>query len=218
MCYNEKVSIATFLTVSGISLFLWLRDNKIDRAVSLIIFVIVFIQLLEFIIWSYQDKKECNPYNRVASLLIPYVITTQIPLIALIIKQMDAGTGIYYDYIIYSWFPLVVWATYELYKDHKFDFTKDNCIRPGNSNHLDWNINFLNTLEFRPDFMYLFYLFIYYVGGTYVFSTLKNRLLSYVFSGGLFISGAINYFHYERVWGSMWCHAANFMGMAAIFC
>jgi hypothetical protein len=66
--------------------------------------------------------------------------------------------------------------------------------------------------------MYLFYLFIYYIGGTYAFSTLKNRLLSYVFSGGLFISGAINYFHYERVWGSMWCHAANFMGMAAIFC
>jgi hypothetical protein len=163
MCYNEKVSIATFLTVSGISLFLWLRDNKIDRAVSLIIFVIVFIQLLEFIIWSYQDKKECNPYNRVASLLIPYVITTQIPLIALIIKQMDAGTGIYYDYIIYSWFPLVVWATYELYKDHKFDVTKDNCIRPGISNHLDWNINFLNTLEFRPDFMYLFYLFIWLI-------------------------------------------------------
>jgi hypothetical protein len=55
MCYSAEVSIQTFLFVSIVCGFLWYRNKGSDRPISLILFVVVLMQLVEYGLWENLD-------------------------------------------------------------------------------------------------------------------------------------------------------------------
>lgn len=192
MCHDAKTSIGTFLFVGGISLFLWFRNQKIDRAIALIFLVISSMQLLEFIIWTHLGP---TPENNAASALIPILLYTQPLLIALIIWIFKAGyfTNSYLVYGLLALFPIFLWNLSTSYTTVSL------------KGHLEWNHKYPSI-----------FLTIYYSSMAYLFLTLKNSLMGF----SLFVAyiGSWLYYkhYYNRDWSSMWCHAVNGAALVAL--
>ena len=206
MCYSAEVSLGTFATVSIISLYLWNRNNKIDRGVALLLIIIGFMQLLEYILWI---NPECNDANKLVSATIPFYLYLQPALIAFVIWQTGAGWGTLYPWIvIVSLLGLIPYTTYK----------KNNakvCIHKGECGHLDWNTldNLLNKKLELPQ--YISYI-LYYGAMAYVIGTLKNALLSYIMLALYGVSWLVTNMMYNDVWGSVWCHSVNAAAIVAL--
>ena len=82
MCYSAEVSLGTFLFVELICICLWVRDRIIYRAFALILNVFVFVQFLEYLIWTNQ---ECNAVNKAVTAILPYYILLQPVLVSIIL-------------------------------------------------------------------------------------------------------------------------------------
>lgn len=195
MCYNAQTSIGTFLFVGGISAFLWFRNRPIDRAIALILLVIVLMQLLEFVIWTHLGP---TPENTLATQLIPFFLYAQPLLIALILWTFKAG--VYTD--SYKWITYGLCALLPLFLWNM----PTSITTVGPNGHLDWGI------QYPPTF-----LFIYYSTLAYLFLTLKNSTMGITLFGGYFLSWMYYKKYYEREWASMWCHAVNGAALVAVF-
>jgi hypothetical protein len=192
MCHDAKTSIGTFLFVGGISLFLWFRNQKIDRAIALIFLVISSMQLVEFVIWTHLGP---TPENKVASSLIPILLYTQPLFIALIMWIFKAGhsTNSYLVYGLLALFPIFLWNISSSY------------TTVSSRGHLEWNHQYPSI-----------YLTIYYSSMAYLFLTLKNSLLGLTLYGAYFGSWLYYKYYYNRDWSSMWCHAVNGAAVVAL--
>lgn len=58
MCFNSKASITSWWILALISLFLWYRNEKYDRALSVFVFTLGLIQLIEYGIHSGADPHQ----------------------------------------------------------------------------------------------------------------------------------------------------------------
>jgi hypothetical protein len=195
MCYSAEVSIGTFLFVEAICIFLWMRNRKIDRPISLILSVIVLMQLFEYLLWT---NPECNDVNKTITAIIPTYLFLQPTAIATIIFFFNAGWG--------SLYPLIIVGTLYI---ALFTPTppRPQCIQSGECKHLDWNLDTDTHLtSFR----------LYYASMLYLFATLKNTQFATTsvifYIGSWFITNQ----YYNRVWSSVWCHAVNAMSLAAV--
>jgi len=206
MCYSAEVSLGTFTSVSLVCIYLWIRNHKIDRAVSLILFIIGLMQLLEYILWINQ---ECNTVNKTVTKLIPLYLYFQPAALALVIWQMNAGWGTLYPFII--GISLLTVIPYFMYNK-----PKEECIKKGECNHLNWNLD--NNIFDRNNLpIYRPVLLFYYFSMLYVGATLKNTTLSAIFVALWASSWIITNRLYNEVWSSVWCHSVNMSALFALF-
>jgi len=192
MCYSAEVSLATFLFVEVISIFLWLRNRRIDRAMSLILTILVFMQLLEYLIWTHL---ECDSVNKTVSSIIPYYLQLQPALIAAVLYIMNAGTGTLYPVII------ILSAGIFLLRSPN----NSRCTGVGECGHLDWSYE--GSLVGQA---------LYYATLIYVLATLKNIRLAFVVTSFLIGAWVVTTSYYKKTWPSVWCHSLNAMAIAAV--
>ena len=205
MCYDAKTSIGTFGFVAFISLYLWQRNNRLDRAISLILLVVVSMQLLEFIIWTHLGE---TTENKIASILIPVLLYLQPLLIALIMWIFKAGWYTEsYKLIVYGLLlliPILSIIFYNMMKD-----TQYTVIGP--NGYLAWAYQNKLTLDVQV------FLVIYYGLLAYLFGTLKNTLLSVSFLTGYALSWFYYKIYYGKEFGSLWCHSVNGIALLSLF-
>ena len=196
MCYDAQTSISTFLFVGGISTFLWFRNHATDRAIALVLLVIVLMQLVEFVIWTHLGP---TPENKIASSLIPILLYAQPLLIALILWVFKAG----FHTDSYKWITIILAALFPF-------FACNISMDPtsvGPNGHLEWNIQkYPSTL-----------LALYYSILAYLFLTMKHPFIGVALLGGYVGSWIYYRTYYEKEWSSMWCHAVNGVGVLALF-
>ena len=205
MCYSAEVSLGTFLFVTTICGYLWYRNHKIDRAVALMLFVIGFMQFLEYMLWM---NLECNDTNKFISKLLPVYLFFQPVILNLIVWQMKAGTGTLYPYI-------VIFGT--LFGLLYFMYHHDNrpCVEKSDCKHLNWNIK-NNIIGDDIDVFNYVGIPFYYFALFYSAGTLKNVALSNTFLVTWSASWVITNTLYKEVWASVWCHVVNACGIAAL--
>jgi len=202
MCYSAEVSIGTFLFVEVICIFLWIRDRRIDRAMALILSVVVFMQFLEYLIWTNQ---ECNAVNKSVTAVIPYYLLLQPVFISIILYTMKAGTGSLYLPIIATSIPILLLSTQLP--------SRGECIKVGECGHLDWNFDDggITKSPIGTTILVIWYFFALF----YTVATLKGGLAPFT-TAVLAISLFVSSVYYKRVWSSVWCHAVNAMAVVAI--
>ena len=204
MCYSAEVSLGTFLFVTAICGYLWYRNRKVDRAVALILFVIGFMQFLEYILWTNQ---ECNDINKFITKIIPLYLFLQPVVITLIVWQMKAGHGTLY-------LPLLMgYSLFLPYILTQITPTKP-CIHKGNCEHLNWNLK-LSLRDDTPIMRKLSILF-YQLLMFYSALTLNNKYLGMFFALSWASSNIITELMYKEVWASVWCHVVNANAIVAL--
>jgi len=60
MLYNAKLSLTTWWLVAIVSLFVWYRNEYLDRYLAIYLFLLAFIQLLEYGYMSGSKKEQTN--------------------------------------------------------------------------------------------------------------------------------------------------------------
>jgi hypothetical protein len=206
MCYSAEVSLGTFAAVTVATLYLWIRNTKTDRGIALLLFIISFMQLLEYYLWI---NPTCNDTNKLVSGIIPIYLYLQPALIAFVVWQTNAGVGTMYPWIIIaSLIGLIPYFMF-IHRDSPI------CIHKGECGHLDWKLfgnitkKQLNTLEYAISALYYSMIF-------YVIATLKNAPLSNIMLVLYGVSWLVTNTMYTNVWGSVWCHSANAAAIAAV--
>lgn len=58
MCFSAKASITSWWILAMFSLFLWYRNQDYDRALSVFVFTLALVQLIEYGIHSQTDPKQ----------------------------------------------------------------------------------------------------------------------------------------------------------------
>lgn len=202
MCYSAKVSIQTFLFVSLVSAFLWYRNKNSDRAISLILLVVVFMQLVEYGLWENLD---CGKINKLLTSFIPILLFLQPLLINFIVWWFEAGWAPGY-FIIFFVYSLIL--PYKLYKAST-DY--GDCVKVGEGGHLEWvGVPEQSLSGYIERCMY-------YAALAYPIATLNNIPFAIIFTGlsslSLFGFSATN----QKTWPTLWCHYVNFLSVFALF-
>lgn len=201
MCYSAEVSFGTFSFVMIIASFLWFRNSKTDRAISLILIVVVLMQLIEGILWLHP---ECDTTNKIFSTTIPIILYIQPLLINAIVAFYAAGWSSGYAIIALLFLGFLPFQLFHIYQRY------GKCVTTSNG-HLDWSpiIGDVDPIGVLPEF-------IYNAAMVFPFLTLKNKLfgLSYIASSIVSrfgIGGA-----YPQTWPSLWCHFVNGLAVLAL--
>ena len=199
MCYSAEVSLNTFIFVSIICGFLWYRNKGTDRPISLILFVVVLMQLVEYGIWEHLD---CNFVNKVLSAVIPILLFLQPILINFIVWWFSAGWATGYLPIALVFSLLLPYKIYTTWSNY------GGCVKIGEEGHLEW-VSFPDQSTFG-----ILERYIYYIILTYPIITLKNIPFAALYTGLSFLSLMLAN---QKTWPSIWCHSVNFLSIFAIF-
>lgn len=196
MCYSAEVSLGTFLFVEIICVFLWMRDRRIDRAAALILTVVVFMQFLEYLLWT---DPECGTVNKSVSAILPYYLFLQPAAIAAILYAMNAGNGSFYPLIMMTSIPVMYMLSQQPHTE---------CIKADENGHLCWKLNSGPMHHYISGW--------YFLSLFYTLATLKDKPLSAVAVTFSAVSLLVTYTYYKCAWGSIWCHSVNAMAVAAL--
>jgi len=201
MCYDAPTSLGTFAFVSAISLFLWRRNGPSDRAIGLILMIIVLMQLVEFVIWTHLGP-EGEAVNKAATATIPLLLYFQPLLIALVLWLWKAGWFVEaYKYIFYGLLiglPLFAWMMPSL-------FTQ-STTGLGPIGHLAWPLDHDSV-----------FVTIYNILMPLLVITIKKTPVAVALTAGYLGSWLYYRTYYGKEWSSMWCHAVNLVGLVALF-
>jgi hypothetical protein len=191
MCWNEHVSLNTFL-FSSLVLLLILYNNtytqyKIEYFNNfwMFLFFMSFIsmQLIEFFIWRNIDNKL---YNHIFSTMAAMLLFIQ-PLVSLmIVSNISLRNKLL---VVYS----LLFVPYFTYK-----FVTDNMKSSiSNRGHLVWSFFDTNLLLFFGWLFFFLFSFVY-----------TQDLYGLLFGLSLFFTSYYNYYKDKTV-GSMWCWIVN---------
>ena len=202
MCYSAEVSLGTFLFVELICIFLWIRDRRFDRPFALILNVFVFVQFLEYLIWTNQ---ECNSVNKAVTAILPYYLLLQPVFISIILYTMKAGTGSLYPLIVATSIPILLLCSQLP--------PRGECIKVGECGHLDWNLDNggMTKVSIGTSIVVIWN----FLGLFYTAATLKGGLAPFT-TAFIGVSLLVSSVYYKRVWSSLWCHAVNGMAVVAL--
>jgi hypothetical protein len=202
MCYSAEVSIGTFLFVAAVTAWLWQRNKGLDRPIGLILLVVSFMQLLEYILWM---NLSCNWINKLVSRLIHIYLVLQPAVINLIVWFYDAGKFSGYwqlGLLSFAFVPIVAWRAQSLTTKCASLGPKGNLQWPGIPNDA-WDSRLMRAF--------------YYPALFYPILTLKNTMFSTLYGifgiASLFIYGEKS----EKSWPSLWCHFVNMLSVYAVF-
>ena len=193
MCWNEHVSINTFL-FSGFVLALIIYNNSYtkykiqelnNKWMYFFIASFVFMQLIEFFIWRNINNKF---YNNMFSILAVLLIFIQ-PLVSImILTNIQLRNLLIYAYLLIA-------TPYTIYK---FSTNHINS-EVSEGGHLKWNF-----LTFTP-MNWIIWLFFFLFSLVY-----EKKWLGVIFGLITFIIAVINYKNDNTI-GSMWCWSVNAM-------
>lgn len=190
MCWNEHVSLNTFLFSSFVLLLIiynnYYTKYKIKELHSPWIYLFfasfIFMQLIEFFIWRNINNKL---YNNIFSLLGAGLIFIQPVISIMIIQNIRLRNVLLASYISLA----IMWALYEI--SHKNVYTEIS-----KKGHLKW-------AELHNTFIWFFF---------FAFSIIysKNKALwaLLIFATITIIISAL-YYRNDKSVGSMWCWGVN---------
>jgi len=192
MCWNENVSLNTFLFSSFVLLLIMYNNAftqyKIKELNNVYIYIftasVIFMQLIEFFIWRNLNNKH---YNKLFTTIAALLIIVQ-PFVSIMIISNKLIRNIFLVICSLSIIP------YSFYNYSKLN------IQSGVSNngHLDWKfINGTSPL-FWAAWFFFFLISWFYEKKWFIF-------------GILIISIAISYYTYNKynTFSSMWCWIVN---------
>lgn len=191
MCWNEHVSLNTFLFSSFVLLLILYNNTYTKYKITDFncawhyIFYISFIsmQLLEFFIWRNIDN---TFYNHIFSTMAAMLIFIQPVISLMLLPNISLRNNLLYVY-------LVLFIPYFTYKF----ITNNMNSRISNKGHLEWLFFNTNMLLF---FVWLFF---------FLFSFMYTRSIRTVIFGiVLFCISFYNYYN-DKTIGSMWCWIIN---------
>jgi hypothetical protein len=184
MCWSAQVSLETFITSFIQLIFLYLLDYDI-KAIAIVL-SFIFIQLLEYYIWTYiKNKKISTFYCSLTFILIFFQ-----PIIILYFTE--------YSYLIKYYIILqsLILIISILFFNLKFNFVP--TVAP--SKHLVWNWTD-NTIYF---FLFCTVYLLFFLGAIYL---IKNYIFL-LFSILTYFYSMYNYYKDGTI-SSMWCWIAN---------
>ena len=184
MCWSARVSLETFITSFIQLIFLYLLDYDIKSIAIVLSFI--FIQLLEYYIWTYiKNKKISRFYSFLTFILIFFQ-----PIIILYLTE--------YSYLIKYYIILqsLILIISILFFNLKFNFVP--TVAP--SKHLAWNWTD-NTIYFV---LFCTVYLLFFLGAIY----LTKNYTMFLFSILTYLYSMYNYRN-DGTLSSMWCWIAN---------
>lgn len=201
MCYSAEVSAGTFLFVSAVTTFLWIRNKGIDRALAGILFFIGFMQAIEWGLWT---NLECSSINKALAFSIPIYLALQPVIINFIVWFYKAGWASGYEWVgLFSlvFTGIVVWRNRNNYGSCVTLDTHKNLIWPGVANQ-DCEDQLIRS--------------IYYIIMLYPLLTLKNVWFSAAYTA--FGAASLWMFNHtsSKSWPSLWCHFVSALSVISL--
>jgi hypothetical protein len=191
MCWNEHVSLNTFLFSSFVllliiynNLFTKYKIQELNNTfVYLFIASVVFIQLIEFFIWKNINNKF---YNNMFSIMATLLFLLQPIASIMILSNIQLRNMLLILYLLLA-------IPYSIYKF----YTKNIHCVISDSGHLRWKFFDTNPIIW---FVWLFF---------FVFSFIyEKRWFGIIFSMVALVITFINY-NGDHTMGSMWCWSVN---------
>ena len=195
MCWNENISLNTFIFTSFVLLFI-LYNNKytqykckeFEENYLMYFFYLAYtvMQLFEYFLWI--SVKEKNQFlNRVFSILGFILIMLVQPILSMVFISNQKIR----KYLIIFYIVSLIILCINKYLNTKFSFT--TTVEKG---HLNWNWFTFNNYELIFVFIWLFCAF-------------YGISFYYKMAGIIMVPFFIYYYHKEKTWGSMWCWSLN---------
>ena len=202
MCYSAESSIENYISISLLSILLYIYGDKYSRHVALFFFVVGHMQLAEYFMWIDQD---CGITNEVGTLFANFVLMCQglVPLLGgYIFDTIKVSPR--YIFIICSIFT-VVWLMSMV--NYKLQGRNICSLQKQGTTHLGWDF------YDRPYSLRFFYAgviayFILLLLPWLFTSNLKYGLLIFAIILGSFL---FHYIQYSNNWTSRWCYYTNIM-------
>ena len=193
MCWNEKVSINTFIFSTFAIIFAY-YNNIITVFQGLFLLCVFSMQLIEFFLWrNINDKNKNEFYSRVAE----YSLAFQ-PLFSLM--TIPHPTIKYICCLLYLLFlgmvKLVPW----------FRGQKPYISTVGTNGHLRWNWMETNPIKVT----------VYMLGLFIPLLLWKHKLIFVIFL--LTLLASVILYRKDKTWGSLWCWSANLISLYLIYC
>ena len=191
MCWNEDISLNTFLFSSFVLLLIFYNNTytqykiKYFDNVLIYLFFISFIsmQLIEFFIWRNIDNKFYNHiFSTIAAMVIfiqPIITLMLIPNISLRNNLLSAYSVLFIPYFTYKY------------------ITNNMRSQVSNKGHLVWLFFDTNMLLFFGWLFFFLFSFIY-----------TQDFYGLIFGVVLFVVSYYNYYK-DKTIGSMWCWGVN---------
>lgn len=191
MCWNEHVSLNTFLFSSFVllliiynNLFTKYKIKELNNTfVYLFIASFVFMQLIEFFIWKNINDKF---YNNIFSIMATLLLLLQPIASIMILSNIQLRNILLFLYLLLS-IPFSI---------YKFS-TKHVHSAISKSGHLKWNFFETNPIIFIIWFFFFVFSFIY-----------EKKWFGITFAIIALIISFINYNNDHTMW-SMWCWSVN---------
>jgi len=188
MCWNQKVSLNTFLfSLFGISFAYF--NNVVKFYEYLYFLSFASIQLLEYFAWANLNNKKMNIFLSKIGLFLIFLQ----PILITLSYDIDnkIKTWIIALYLVFSMFCSVY-------------FPIDFSMNKAKNGHLAWNwLNFPTIIIF--------------IWVSFVLGVILYQKRYFVFSVHLVVVLAIYYTYYKtNTWGSLWCWIANVVALYLI--
>ena len=191
MCWNENVSLNTFLFSSFVLLLIFYNNTYTQykiyhfNSVWVYLFYSSFIsmQLIEFFIWRNINN---TFYNHIFSTMAALLIFIQPVITLMLLPDISLRNNLL---VMYSVF-FVPYFTYKF-------ITNNMRSQLSNEGHLVWLFFDTNMLLFFGWLFFFFFSFFY-----------TRSVITLIFGIGLFFISSYNYYK-DKTIGSMWCWVVN---------
>jgi len=189
MCWNQKISLNTFLfSLFGISFAYF--NNEIKFYSYLYFLSFISMQLLEYFAWGNLNNKKMNNFLSKIGLFLIFV---QPIFYTLSCYNVDnkIKTWIIALYLVFSMFCAVY-------------FPIDFLMSKASNGHLAWN-----WLSFPTSITFIWF--------SFILGLILYQKQYFTFSVYLIIVLTIYYTYYKtNTWGSLWCWIANLLALRLI--
>ena len=196
MCWNQDISINTFLFACLALLYIALTNTFTkyktptfdNPVVYLFLLEVASMQLIEFFLWRNLKNKSMNEFlSKIASVFV----TIQPLTLIFMIPQLTLKYGFLFSYAVF----LIVYFEYKrIYNPIHFNTSI------GKNGHLSWNWMNFNGFENILPFVFLLYYIIPLI-------IIDNTLLSIFVIVSLIIS--LYFYFIYNTFGTIWCWSIN---------
>lgn len=197
MCWNENISLNTFIFTSFILLFIWYNNHytqyKIKGFAYLAFFSFTSMQLIEYFLWKSIKNKNITQ-NYIFSLLGWIIIYIFQPLTFILALPTNYETFKYIELVTYFIILFIVIIYKYFYDPIIFKTTV------GKNGHLQWYWVF----NYSDKLVDILVCLLYFIA---IFTTSFIRF-PIIALYALFIL-AYSYIHYSLAWSSIWCWLVN---------
>jgi len=191
MCWNEHVSLNTFLFSSFVLLLILYNNTYTNYKIKyfdslwIYLFFVSFIsmQLIEFFIWRNINN---TFYNHIFSTMAATLIFIQPVITLMMISNVSLRNNLLVAYLVF----FIPYFTYKF-------ITNNMKSQVSNRGHLVWLFIDTNLLLFMGWLFFFLFSFIY-----------TQNFYGFLFGIVLFLISYYNYYK-DRTIGSMWCWVVN---------